>query len=113
MMRSIFTSTFMPILVCFSLEASAQCWPPGRDLSAVELTACFMAEYQRCEEQVPGFKNLAAKGIDKFTSHPRYREIAKSKDFERFRKEAYNNLAGQPVSDGCRSTLAYLEKGAF
>ncbi|MDP2144119.1 MAG: hypothetical protein Q8J80_08290 [Gallionella sp.] len=112
-MRLIFSSTLMSVLVCFSLEASAQCWPPGRNLSAVELTACFMAEYQRCEEQVPGFKNQAAKGIDKFTNQPRYREIAKSKDFDRFRQEAYNNLAGQPVSSGCSSKLAYLKKGMF
>ena len=112
-MRLIFTTTLMSVLVCFSLKASAQCWPLGRDLSAVELTACFMAEFQRCEEQVPDFKNQAAKGINKFTSHPRYREIAKSKDFERFRQEAYKNLAGQPVSGGCGAKLAYLEKGVF
>ena len=112
-MRYIFTSILISVLMCFSLEVSAQCWPPGRDLSSVELTACFMAEYQRCEEQIPGFKNQAAKGIDKFTNHPKYREIAKSKDFERFRQEAYQNLAGQPVSGGCRSKLVYLEKGVF
>jgi hypothetical protein len=112
-MRLISTSGFIFVLAFFSLEATAQCWPPGRDISAVELTACFMAEYQRCEEQVSGFKSQAAKGIDKFTSQSRYREIAKSKDFERFRLEAYKNLAGQPVSGGCSSKLAYLEKGVF
>lgn len=112
-MRLIFTSILISVLVCFNLEASAQCWPPGRDLSAVELTACFMAEYRRCEEQVPGFKNQAAKAIDRFTSHPKYKEIAKSKDFERFRQEAYKNLAAQPVSDGCGSKLSYLENGVL
>lgn len=109
-MRLIFTSTLMSVLMCFCLDASAECWPPGRDLSAVELTACTMAEYQRCEEQVPGFKGRTAECIGKFTSQPRFREIAKSKDFERFRQEAYNNLAGQPVSGGCKSKLAKLEK---
>jgi len=112
-MRYIFNSILLSGLVIFSSVASAQCWPPGRDLSSVELTACFMAEYQRCVEQVPDFKNRAAQGIEKFTNHPRYREVAKSKDFERFRQEAYQNLAGQPVSGGCKSKLAYLEKGVF
>ena len=110
-MRLITASILMFVLTIFCFGASAQCWPPGRDLSAVEITACFMAEYQRCEEQVPGFKSRAAKVIDKFTSHPRYREIAKSKDFERFRLDAYKNLAGQSISGGCSSKLTYLEKG--
>jgi len=73
-----------------------------------------MAEYQRCEEQVPNFKSQAAKGISKLTSNPKYKEISKSKDFERLRQEAYKNLAkGQPISDGCKNKLATIERGEF
>jgi hypothetical protein len=114
-MRLFFTSTLMSALVCFSFEASAQCWPPGRDLSAVELTSCFMAEYQRCEELVPGFKNRAASSINNFTNSPKYREIAKSKDFDRFREEAYKNLVATKwyPGDSCNGKLRVLENGRF
>lgn len=112
-MRFIITSILIATSVIFSSSSFAQCWPPGRDLSSVELTACFMAEFQRCEEQVPSFKNQASKGIEKFTNHSRYREVSKSKDFERFKQEAYKNLSGQSVSSGCSSKLTYLEKGVF
>ena len=107
---------FVPLLLAlFSPGALAQCWTEGPDRSAVELMACFMAEYQRCEETIPDFRAKAKKSIEKLTSHPKYREIAKSKDFDRFRLEAYKNLVATKWrgGDGCRSTLETLESGKF
>lgn len=83
------------------------------DRTAVELTACFMAEYQRCEEQVPTFKSQAGSSINQLKNNPKFQAISKSKDYERIRLQAYKNLiAGQPISDGCRNKLATLLKGA-
>ncbi len=84
----------------------------GRDLTSLELTACFMAEYRRCEEQVPTFRGQAGNKIGKLTSNPKFQTIFKSKDYERIHLEAYKNLvAGQPISDGCRNMLATLDSG--
>lgn len=74
-----------------------------------------MAEYQRCEETVPGFGARAAKSIAKLTSDPKYKEIAKSKDFEGFRQSAYKNLLATNwrPGDQCKAKLEYLESGQF
>jgi hypothetical protein len=114
-MRTPLNSILLVILATgFPLTARAQCWPVGRDLTSVELTACFMAEYQRCEEQVPTFRSQAGSKINKLKSNPKFQTIFKSKDYERTRLEAYKNLvAGQPISDGCRNMLATLERGEF
>lgn len=114
-LRLISSSLLISLTVTFNLEAYAQCWPFGRDLSAVELTACFMAEYQRCEELVPGFTNRAARSISNFTNNPKFREITKSKDFDRFRKDAYKNLVATKwyPGDGCNGKLRTLENGRF
>ena len=107
---------FVPLLLALSSPgALAQCWTEGPDRSAVELTACFMAEYQRCEETIPEFRAKANKSIEKLTSDPKYREIAKSKDFDRFRREAYKNLVATNwrSGNGCRNKLKVLERGKF
>jgi|tagenome__1003787_1003787.scaffolds.fasta_scaffold20885149_2 hypothetical protein len=74
-----------------------------------------MAEYQRCEETVPGFKGRASKSIGKFTSDQKYRDLAKSKDFDRLRQVAYKNLISTNwrAGDECKAKLEYLEHGKF
>lgn len=103
------------LLGVYSQGASAQCWSPGKNLSAVELTACFMAEYQRCEETVPGFTGKASKSIGNLTNAAKYKEISKAKDFDRFRQSAYKNLVATNwrAGDSCKSKLEYLERGNF
>lgn len=74
-----------------------------------------MAEHQRCEELVPNFKDQSAKSIDKLINHPKYKEIAKSKDFERFKKEAYKNLVATKWDPGnsCKAKISIIEKNKF
>lgn len=86
-----------------------------RDLSAEELTACFMAEYRWCEENVPNFRSAASSGLGKMTSDSRYKKILKSKDFDRLKEEAYRNLLGTKWAAGgsCRAKLEYLQAGKF
>lgn len=96
-------------------RASAQCWPDTGKFSAEELTACFMAEFRRCEEIVPNFRAAASNGMGKMTSDPRYKSIMKSKDFDRLKEEAYRNLLATKWEAGgsCKATLEYLQAGKF
>jgi hypothetical protein len=100
-------------LAAMSYPASAECWiENGENRSAVELTACFMAEVQHCEELVPGFKGKASPGIAKLKSKLEYKEIEKSKDFSRVNKESYKYLASHPIEKPtCNAILQKIESG--
>jgi hypothetical protein len=75
-----------------------------QDRSAVELTACSIAEYQRCTELSPEFKSKVLMDNNIITNDPRYEEIQKSKDFDRFKKEFYENLVATNWN-GCKAIL--------
>jgi len=107
---------FLTVFLGLAVQcASAQCWPPRTDFSGEELTACYMAEYRRCEETAPNFRAEGAKSIGKMTSDPRYKKIMKSKDFDRLKEEAYRNLIATKWEAGgsCRAMLESLQAGRF
>ncbi|MCL2636490.1 MAG: hypothetical protein FWD50_07705 [Betaproteobacteria bacterium] len=104
----------LPPLICPQIAMA--CWPPdGQDRSHVELTACFIAEYRRCEETVPTFKADASKYFEKFLSDPRTVNITQSKDFERSKRETYNYLVATNWRGGrnCEATLTSLKNGKY
>jgi hypothetical protein len=80
-----------------------------QDRSAVELTACSIAEYKRCGELSPEFKSKASADNNIITNDPRYEEIKKSKDFDHFVQEFYENLVATNWN-GCKAILRSIEK---
>ena len=89
-----------------------------RDLTAVELTAIFMAGVKDCEDKVPEFKSQASKSITQFKNHPKYKEIERSPEFKKLAVEASDFVLddrrrGNDIKNTCKNTLAYLQNQKF
>lgn len=102
-------------LAAIGCPALAECWKEdGRNRSAVELTACYMAEVQQCEELVPGFKEKASAGIAKLKSKPEYMQIEKSKDFALIKRESYKYLVAHSANkNSCDAKLKNIQNDRF
>ena len=98
-----------------NIPASAECWnEDGSNRTAVELTACFMAEIQYCEDEVPGFKGKANAGIAKLEANAEYKKIQKSKEFPSTKAASRQYIAshaeGKPA---CDAILRKVQSGRF
>jgi hypothetical protein len=89
----------------------------GRDLTAIELTAIFMAEIKDCENKVPEFKSQVDKYVANFKNQPKYKEIERSPEFARLAAEAsyfvLDRRHGSDIRNTCKNTLTHLQNQKF